>query len=536
MVTKPSSYPLVFPQLRIGEFTVDVSDQDRLRAESFLHFMKEPADVIDRIDETCEIDGLEIKRRVRLVLGGKLVTAGKRRAPTTALVDIMHPRKGAMPDVSIEMDPAAGRRLSHAQHLVVTQFLIHYRFMSVWNSAIVPDGESERFDERMSAAYLDLLKLPDAAVAAHPRSSNEGRHEPRSEAEQILDRHFKSGILEALIEVPGLKVDAEKAYGLARLCEELAERYLLLVEVAVSNTLPVVEFTYRHDATESVDLSGRWAPLRRAWRARYASAPPAFRVHTPWAKRTDHYTFQLEPPPSYFFGAQVILTDQPGDSNTTFNTRTARRPVAASRLLKFTKWSINTGQGARSTVFLSGGPQEAGRIYLGFLNLEIPGRSITRTANMAWFVAAAVATFSLLASAFHGPILEAMSLIVALVSIGAFASPAPAGRGPIGTPLMSRILPVVLAFLAGWSSIWVLSRALTADAMPSELPNELVEFASSAWEGWQEYGAIPAVVAVTAIAIYCSVRRTRLAGMYRRVFGADRKFMHNMYSSEATVD
>ena len=90
--------------------------------ESLLHLMRSPAEVIERVDETCEIrPGEAGRRRIRLI-----IRPHETHSHAFQYVDLKHPRKGTFDDIQFT-DPVHVTRLSHTEHMIFSASMIQFR-------------------------------------------------------------------------------------------------------------------------------------------------------------------------------------------------------------------------------------------------------------------------------------------------------------------------------------------------------------------------------------------------------------------------
>lgn len=453
-------------------------------AESLLRFMRDPADLLESVSESIEIGSRELRREVTL----RLRPGSFGRKQKWAYLDVLHPRKGGAAEIRVDSPDEVARIASHSDHLAVSTIAIQVRFLSVWRSAIVPAGHQAAFRVAMLSAFRDLARLPELS---------------ESKARDLVDLHFDypSGILRAVRAAPGTVIDATRMNGLFELCKRLQNRYLVLLKVKAASAPSSVVFSYPNAVDEyDVRKPGTQNPRPLSRHLSHATPPGSFRLHVPWAKRTHHYELHVDAPEGYFFSRQVLL------AGTAAKTKVI--PDSSPAM-----WSINTGQGRHSTMFLGSASAERDSIHAGLQSLEIPGRSTSRAFMLGVFVTLVLAGFALLAWATAGPIMPTASLVVGLLAVGALVVTPPIGPGVLGFPLLSRFTPAFLAVVSVVFIFWLAS----LDAVPSfAIGHDPVGTVLRAlWATWCLAGGWALVAAALVATVRMGARRHALFRNFR---------------------
>lgn len=464
--------------------------------------MRSPRDVISHVSETCVVGDEEIERFLEVGIKPNSLA----RTGGAVYFDLAHIPKGALIEVNIDPSSPA-KKVNHDDHLSVSAYLIGYRFLTVWSSAVVSADDLLEFTASMDEAQAALILLPYQKTDTAILTFN-----------QYFDSDSKA--LRAVLAIPGVVIDVVKMQALFSLCKRLVRRYLLLVETKVKKgEVAELRFNYIQQLTEyQIARDGKEIERPKRRHFNYASPPSSFRIHTPWAKRTDHYIFKMDPVDGYFIARQFILLKGP------------RGLVRLKKSSPKVKWSINPNQGRRTHLFINGAASMREPIYIGIQNLEIPGRSTSRAFSLSWLVFLAVLSFELMALYLTGPLGESASLILALAAIGAFASAPTAGVGVLGFPLLSRFVPRALGFALAFMILWVTSRTQTAQPVVHELfTPEFMAILRVSWDSWVYFGGIPVVVFTLALACRVSLRRRALIKNYARAWETAPIISKNFY-------
>lgn len=475
-------------------------ERDDVKAAALLELMLTPWRFVSRVDEESEsLDGHVQARHVTVHFSDDLVAlargvavgqaapngvvaersdaaqraeAGRRRiaasgddAHSSAWVDIMHPRKGKLRDLTFVGASAAARRLDHIEHQLLAEFLILYRFTSILEGAAVPAGEEARFVDAMIAALPQLIKIPSASPP---------------EAARLIDEVFdlRARTLKVAFQVPGTATDGAKVAGLLELCEMFAERYLVVVEVDVHDgvdnwlsytiTQAVEEQPRITDPRDMPPYVTRWWLKFGNWLRRVFGVPPVVtRVHVPWAKRTDHYTLRVPAPEGYFFSVHEIFAS-PRDEPTRYQAHPPAKGV---------EWSRTTNAGHQAHAFVGNGSREdPGRsLNVRYQVLERPGRSTLRLAITSALVsiASSVVFVSTILKLGDGSN-DVPALVVAVLSLVAFVLEAamPSLPNAYGTPLSVRLGTLALVVLSLALALWVMLKQdrVTAVWYVSDIP------------------------------------------------------------------
>jgi hypothetical protein len=410
-----------------------------LVAKSLLRVMRRPHRVIESVIETVEmLDRRQLRRHVTL----RLRTDAFSPKMKWTYVDVLHPSKGSLSDLHVEDSNGDATIASHIEHQSVSSLLIRRRLLSVWRSASVPAAQAAAFDAAMSRGYLALAQLPFAR---------------ETDAVRAVDEHFdrQSGILRAAL-LPGVILSARKMRYLFELCTRLEKRYLVLIRLRLRKGRAAwVRFSHHTDVTEYDVNSRAWQRPRSAFRnLLYARPPSSIRIHVPWAKRAAHYVMQLDAPEQHFLSRQVLLLAQ--------RRRRKRQRMNLVPPASPLRWSIHTGQGHRSRVFLGDARREKLAVFIGIQALELPGRSTWRAFTLALFTTLTLAGFTAFSQFAGGSILmQTAALVVAFLAIGAFVVTPSAGPGVLGHPMLSRFTPGALSILAVLYIFWLAAHEAT---------------------------------------------------------------------------
>lgn len=449
------------------------------QAEGILKLLAKPEESIARVVESCEIGKGEVVRNVTVSLrtpdsdsGSSVPTEsartrwpvrklprGRAKAREMIYLDLVHPRRGQVAGVHLlDSTTAEVRSLSHEEHVLLAQSLIKYRFVNLFNTTelkLDPDDPLTnrtrlRFAGKMLLILEDLKQIPA---------------KPPEIAREIFAKTFnKDNALQIFEEFPTAAVIPQKMSGLYRLCEELTERYLYVVECKVPDDSVGafdVSYTYHHAIADqpprSDQKSRMWALAVRRWlrdkiptlfedrHIVYASAPVAFQIHTPWARRTRHYELKVDAPAGYFLASQLVLVERGDD---------APRPFRSAPGVY--DCHINTGQGRRSHVFIGNGCDVPERLHVGLLNLELPGRSISRAATVAVLIFLLIAGFAILRAVLGSDAVAGMAaLVVAIVAVGGFAFTPLEPNSILGLPLLARGVRTALSIVAVLFALWL---------------------------------------------------------------------------------
>jgi len=471
--------------------------------------MRDPTLRISQVHERCDFDDREFERNVRLEFNPRASEAISDEPNGAIYVDLVSPEKGALIDVQIAAGSNA-RRLSHDEHQAVSQYLIYFRFVSVWKSCRVPKRLQGQFMDEMNLALLSLLDLPRL---------------PQKDAVELLNHWFdpERRALRPLLRAPNAQVNTDKMDGLFRLCEMLATRYLILAEFRPSSASNhTLEYRYRHASKDSPDRPPELPPVRRisrlrAWaqlqrlklnsylRELFGIPPIHLRIHTPWAKRTNHYYLEVTAPVDYFFSAHLVLA-APREE--------ARRSELAPPNHDV-RWSRNSNVGRRAYAFIQNGRLEGSTraLFVWHQILELPGRSTFRVTLTSWVIAFALAALGALQLVGKDNVSDVPALVVATLSLVAFvlenAFPTKSLHGP---PLVARLAPLLLLMISLLFAIWIIwSNRLVVSVVKR---HGAVSVDALVWA--EKYALwIPLVVAALIVAVLTTRRYRHLRRAYR---------------------
>jgi len=478
--------------------------------------MATPTTLIERVDERCEINGDELVRDIKLSVklsGKNSLTIGDAMHREPFLVDVVHPKKGSLSKLQAVSASVPYLQLSHDEHRDVSRAIIRHRAVSFLNSSNLAcdDEVRQTFLIALSQVATELETLPFV-------DASDGRH--------LIKRHFDlaSGVPRACLETKGWSLEETKVVGFYNLCVELAERYLVLIELEAPRDGGSFELNYRYKYRPSEDQTiaqhGTFLRVYRRLRSRFAAGrhrlygtfPNSFMIHTPWARRTNDYRLTVDAPENFFFSRAVPLGDRPDGG------RRPRELSAPAEVLKDTdegaSWSISTTQGRRLDVFIGDGPREGRRLYVGLQNLELPGRSTARAANLAWLTAIALYGFLFLTIWTSTDVASTIAAMAGVLALGNFSFGTFLESSRVGRPLIARFVPSALSVAAGVFVVWVLSRSATL-TLPGALgQRDLVE---GAWSLWQHTAGLAVATVSLTLAVWIEARRSRL----RQRFGLE---------------
>lgn len=341
------------------------------------------------------------------------------------------------------------------------------------------------------------------------------------EGVDLVKKHFtKYGILRAVANAQDGTVNVAKMQGLYQLCRLLAIRYLVLAEAKVPNEGSwQLDYEYLHTSRISPDYKvdeqselpfGDPAPARSRrprgwWRGRVRrvfGAPPTWvRIHTPLAKRTNHYSLRVAAPENHFFSQALVLED----ISSADGTKPPRSATAHNALSDGIIVSVNFGRGVDTQCFIGSGRHAEKRIYVGLVTKELPNHSAFRATLVLGITASVLVAFSLLAAAGATAITEVASLVVALLSIGYLIIEAIMPRSGLqGAPILSGILIAGSSGLSVLFSVWLVS--LTARGPHPAWLDGAWDFLGPIWIFWTEWGAVCLIV-ITCIGFVCALIR-----------------------------
>jgi len=386
--------------------------------------MRDPASIITAIREELTFDHEEVRRNVEITLR----PARKRDDGKDLYLSLLNPKKGVLPDIRLEESGRTCRIVPHPEHVRVSQVMLYRRFFSVWKTISRPEATPSdvlaSLDERMFDILLKLLQLPSMSP---------------DDADSLVKELFVDSCLAAVLDAPGVEYDRKRMHGLHALCEELALRYPYLVAYTAQKGTPtMIAYSYRQPTgamPERAPTRGR-KRRREGFRRLHGLPPTSIRVHTPLAKRTDHYSITVSAPDEYFISSGKVLTESPAESG---GAKSGDLAFAVPTELQV---AYARGRGRRLRTFISGGATWQSRLYLGWTLEELPDRSTMRA-----FIAA------LLSATFMGVLgwialfstsdglrnSDLPALVVSLVSVAALLSESMMPRGGyLGAPILAR--------------------------------------------------------------------------------------------------
>ncbi|MGC5224728.1 hypothetical protein ACPW96_19355 [Micromonospora sp. DT81.3] len=476
---------------------------DARAAWDLLQTMREPASVIRRVDELCRIGSREFERHVTLRVAAPETGLGYR------FVDVNNPKKGTIPRTEL-LEPGEYVRIgSHDAHIAAAEVMIQTRFISVWRSADVPKAREQKFTWMMREAYKKLLSVP--------RST---KKDARLRIKEVFE---PNGTLRAVARTWGVRADQSQMELLRTLCKQLADRYLELVQVNFENGEREhdVRFVSRAEISQYDSVQGTYSPESSPRRVLFFHAPPGgMRIHLPWAKRTNHYNLTVRAPEQFFLAQDYILVARG---------QTTPRPYLPTRASR-PKWVLGNRRGAELSLFVEGGRLERGRLFLGFANVELPGRSISRTLIIAILVTSVLLGFTILNQFFTGPQLEFAMLAVALLAISAFFSAPSLPSEIVPSPVLARMAPGALAMIALIYCFW-LSSADSSWHLREHLPTTLADWIRPTGFWFRDWGGWAATIAAAAVTMVLGRARARTIREYRAVYLAEDRHSPNFYAA-----
>lgn len=499
---------------------------DGVDARRLLTLMREPSRTIKHVHETCDIAIGEMTRNVRLTLDfgdTDVEPDGQRVKKRSAkfkevLVDVAHPRRGTVSDVAIAGNDVDARRLTHVEHLELARDLIAYRFAYLFNKTSVPQRDALAFTGAMYFVLRDLLSIPDDA--------DRGGESARQIMERVFDPETKQ--LRVFGEFGEARFSPSIGTSLYWLCHELSRNYLLVyrcqpprkgrhLDITFSirhavRDLPPSRSASRFLGSQARSAARKLFPRTFDRHAKTATLPVAFLIHCPWARRTKHYELTVDSPSGHFFANQVVLED---DEN--------REPGAQGadglRVLTGAQanpvdWSIETGQGRRMHAYIGNGAEHERPIYVGILNLELPGRMTTRAFFIALLAFSSyIALWGVKAIVDNPESLATIAAIIAaMIAVGSFGFlPAPQ-EGVLGTPLLARFSMTATAFLATAYAVWFVSGQVV---MPDD-GSWRRQLLALAWNTWADFGGLAIIACAGFLLVRLTFRRHQLIHHFAR--------------------
>lgn len=499
---------------------------DDTDARRLLTLMREPARMIKQVHEACDIGIGEMTRNVRLTLdfgaadaepdGGRIK---KRHVKTEEiLVDVAHPRRGTVSDVAVTSGGVEARRLTHHEHLELARDLITYRFSYLFNNTSIPQRDALAFSGTMYFVLRELLRIPD--------DSDRGGERARKIVEQLFDP--KSKQLRVFGAFGEAKVNPLIGSSLYWLCHELSTNYLLVYRCQAPRNGRQLDltFTIRHAVrdippsrsasrflgSQARSVARKFFPRTLDRHAKTATLPVAFLIHCPWARRTRHYELTVDSPSGHFFASQVVLEDDE-DREAGAQGADGLRVLTGDQQCPV-DWSIATGQGRRTHAYIGNGAEHVRPIYVGVLNLELPGRMTTRAFFIAllafsaylalWGVKSIVADQESLATI--------AAIIAAMIAVGSFGFLPVPQEGVIGMPLLARFSMTTSAFLATAYAVWFVSKDV---ATPDDAGWSRQLLAAS-WAAWVDFGGLLIIAAAGFLLVRLAFRRHQLIRHFAR--------------------
>lgn len=509
-----------------------LTPEARRAAKSFLRLMRDPQKQILRVDESCELNSEEFTRTVQLELAPTTKPVRRKPDSSSALssagpkgssyyFELLSPKKGFLPDLTLLDHNVPVRRLDHDSHWLVAGEAILFRFQSLVRASVVLDLQTnkidktatKRLDRKLAPVLEELTKLPTLSP---------------EEAQQLVEKHFHaSGVLRSMLNFPACRIDAKRALGLHRLCELLAERYLALVQVEVPPgfTDPVtIKYQYRQRVGNADSGQPRWIdqPVRRfrqELRAVFGLPPTRVRIHLPLAKKTNHFSFHMAAPDSYFLARQRVLQEE-------LNAASGTRRLVGGEM----PWAINFGRGSRSHIYIDRARKHvSGRVYAGFILEELPAHSSFRAALSISIACALALIFSLSGSATDSTVLASSALVVALFGAGALAAEAVVPHGNfLGAPILARLTIFAASAISAMLAVWLVMVAdpPALNAWPSKFISK--PDLREAGAAWLQHGALWLAGAAGVFLLLSYIRCIKIAWKYR-ILTQGQDWEHQMY-------
>lgn len=409
-------------------------------SEELLKYMRSPQELIDSVKETIALEARAVISTIEIQF-----SAQRRSQYRYRYIDVLHPDKGVPVDISLNSDDI--QIASHEEHIRVARDAISYRYTSITKGVLITANSSvnlKAVHSTLGKIKQNLEKIPSL---------------PPVKALEIFHKYFtdagEAKWIQKILKVKGVEsvkwTDKEAMRSLFRLCKRLSRKYLLLLKIPTSrpsvsqNIKLTVERPY-----DSQTSSGNSPTIRHRY-ALFGSIPTAFRYHTPWAKKTNHYLFTVRAPKGQFFSRADVVTRKQSANDSQSKEYIVLQPQTP---VKFS-WATSLNQGNKVNFFVGHGRKWPEPIYISLTHRELPGRSLLRSLSLT------ITALLLMIAFFMAMVILGMSLgqtaplILALLALGGIASPWPKAAGPLGIPLLSRVTPGFVAANAVGYALWI---------------------------------------------------------------------------------
>lgn len=413
-------------------------------SEAMLRFMRSPDELIESVKESVRLRDRAILATTEIQFSQSLSASQLEYR----YVDILHLDKGLATHVSVETTGA--ELASHAEHVAVARDAIGYRFAHIVDNLILITSSTpdilKKIEHEMARVRADLESIPGLS---RPKALTKFKeHFTWDGSQKWLSRIRK---MEGVDHV--YYRDDGTMQALHRLCKRLVHKYLLLVRVPLhGRKLKSLRFSVERPYSTMSTEEGKPAMLKR--HVFFGSTPSTFRYHTPWAKRTAHYSFTSLAPYGQFFSNVDVLSHTP-ETLSSAGSAAKNMVITPSATVPFS-WAVSLDQGDRVNFFVGQGRSWMQPLYLSLTHRELPGRSLLRAITLAGTALVLMATFFVLRVILDTPLSDATIAVLTLLTLGGLASPWPRDPGPLGIPILSRITPVMVAALSTGFLVWLL--------------------------------------------------------------------------------
>ena len=410
-------------------------------SEGMLKFMRSPDKLIESVHESVTLNNRAIIATTEI----QFVADAMNGHLDYRYVDLLHPDKGLAVHVNIETEGV--ELASHREHLIVAQDAIAYRFSSIVETlTLVTTGGPGL----LTGAECLIAEVRADLEAIPSLSSHQALEKLRTHFHKDGSQKWVSAIrsLKGIDEV--FHPDNGSMQALYRLCNRLVYKYLLLVRTPTSGSQTrQLKFSVERPYSSMSTKDNKPAMLKR--HVFFGSTPAAFRYHTPWAKRTAHYSFTAKAPHGQFFSDVDVISHAGEDA------RDDVKVVLKSDVALPFSWAASLDQGDRVNFFVGKARSWTQPLYVSLTHRELPGRSLLRVATLALTAFLLMGSLFALTVFFDTPIGDATAAILMLLALGGIASPWPRDSGPMSIPILSRVSPLVIAAITACYLVWLLT-------------------------------------------------------------------------------
>lgn len=430
---------------------------------------------VHSVEESVNLDEVEISRTIKMTLA---IPANQDRI----VVDILRPKKGFLPRLRITGSSANDwRRLAQSEQEAISVGLIHLRFGLLCETLSFADGrkagDNRAFAKDMTKCLAQLQRIP----AVSP-----------SEAAAIMAKQWTTiwvgdaslRILTPMKRHGPVHADALSLQYLDALCQMLAKSYLALVEFATGSA-EKLEVEYNHtapvdDATKKVDSQpGIWRTLSGPYRA--------ILFHIPLAKKTDHYSVEIESPDDYFISSVALSIEQrnkdaEGNLKRRIQLSNGRR-VRELAAAEDVEWACTVSVGRQAILFVRNGKSTPDQLWVKTSLSELPAGPSLRTLAICGLTTVHFLLFTAIATVAHPYPKAAAALTVSvLVLVSAVVRDETPQRGAFNAPLTARVLRLSAALLTAAFAAWLISH--------DTVSRTKLSWFNQWWEAWAEWGGI----------------------------------------------